>query len=64
VVLETQAQYDQHGLTPADGDATPRVPVIPEPSVSLLVMLAGAAAMLRRRRAGETLKTSSTSQLP
>jgi hypothetical protein len=64
VVLETQAQYDQHGLTPADGDATPRVPVIPEPSVSLLVMLAGAAAMLRRRRAGETLKTSSTSQHP
>ena len=50
VVLENRAQYDEHGLTPVDGDTTPRIPVVPEPSVSLLVMLAGAAALLRRRR--------------
>lgn len=50
VVLETRAQYDQHGLTPADGDTTPQIPVVPEPSTGLLVMLAGAAALLRRRR--------------
>jgi hypothetical protein len=50
VVLETQAQYDQYGLTPVDGDATPHIPNVPEPSVSLLVMLAGAAAVLRRKR--------------
>lgn len=50
VVLETQAQYDQHGLTPADGNATPHVPNVPEPSTSLLVMFAAAAAMLRRKR--------------
>ena len=64
VVLETQAQYDQHGLTPADGDTTPQIPVVPEPSTGLLVMLAGAAAMLRRRRSGESLKPSSATQLP
>ncbi len=50
VVLETQAQYDQYGLTPADGDATPHIPNVPEPSTSLLVMLAAAAAPLRRKR--------------
>ena len=51
VVLETQQQYKDHGLTPADGDATPKVPSVPEPSTGLLVMLATAAAMLRRKRA-------------
>lgn len=50
VVLETQQQYDEHGLTPADGDATPHIPNVPEPSSSLLVMLATAAALLRRKR--------------
>ena len=50
VVLETQQQYDEHGLTPADGDATPHIPSVPEPSSSLLVMLAAAAALLRRKR--------------
>jgi hypothetical protein len=50
VVLETQQQYADHGLTPADGDATPHIPSVPEPSSSLLVMLAAAAALLRRKR--------------
>jgi hypothetical protein len=50
VVLETQQQYDDHGLTPADGSATPRIPSVPEPSSGLLAMLAAAAALLRRRR--------------
>jgi hypothetical protein len=50
VVLETQQQYDEHGLAPADGDATPRIPNIPEPSTSLLLLLTAAAAALRRKR--------------
>jgi hypothetical protein len=50
VVLETQAQYDEFGLTPADGDATPHVPNVPEPSTSLLILLATTAAMMRRKR--------------
>lgn len=50
VVLETQQQYDEHGLTPADGSATPKIPIVPEPSTSLLVLLTSAAALLRRRR--------------
>jgi len=50
VVLETQQQYDDHGLTPVDGDATPHIPSVPEPSSGLLVMLAAAAALLRRKR--------------
>lgn len=51
VVLETQAQYDEHGLTPADGDATPKIPSVPEPSTGLLVLLTTAAALMRRKRA-------------
>lgn len=39
VVLETQEQYDQYGLTPVDGDATPHIPNAPEPAAGLLVML-------------------------
>jgi hypothetical protein len=50
VVLETEQQYKDHGLTPADGDATPHIPSVPEPSSSLLVMLAAAASLLRRKR--------------
>ncbi len=50
VVLETQQQYKDHGLTPADGDATPKVPNVPEPSTGLLVILTTAAALMRRRR--------------
>ncbi|MES2658117.1 MAG: VIT domain-containing protein [Verrucomicrobiota bacterium] len=50
VVLETQQQYDEHGLTPADGDATPKIPSVPEPSTGLLVILTTAAALMRRKR--------------
>lgn len=50
VVLETQQQYEEHGLTPADGSATPQVPSVPEPSSSLLVILAATAALMRRKR--------------
>ncbi len=51
VVLETQQQYADHGLTPADGDATPKVPSVPEPSTGLLILLTTATALMRRRRA-------------
>ncbi len=50
VVLETEQQYRDHGLTPADGDATPKIPSVPEPSTGLLVILATAAALMRRKR--------------
>ncbi|MES2438482.1 MAG: VIT domain-containing protein [Verrucomicrobiota bacterium] len=50
VVLETQQQYEEHGLTPADGSATPSVPNVPEPSTGLLILLTTAAAMMRRKR--------------
>ncbi len=50
VVLETQQQYDEHGLTPADGDATPKIPGVPEPSTGLLFLLTTAAALMRRKR--------------
>jgi hypothetical protein len=50
VVLETQKQYAEHGLAPADGSTTPNVPNVPEPSTSLLVILATAAALMRRKR--------------
>ena len=50
VVLETQQQYDEHGLTPVDGDAVPGIPNIPEPSTGLLVLIAGLMAAMRRKR--------------
>ena len=50
VVLETEAQYERHGLTPADTSATPHVPTVPEPSTSLLLLLSTAAALLWRKR--------------
>lgn len=50
VVLETQQQYEEHGLTPADGSATPQVPSVPEPSSSMLVILAATTALMRRKR--------------
>jgi Vault protein inter-alpha-trypsin domain len=50
VVLETQAQYDQNGLNPVDPSATPQIPSIPEPSSSIMIVIAAAASMLRRKR--------------
>jgi hypothetical protein len=51
VVLETQAQYAAHGLTPGDPSASPQVPNIPEPTTGLLVLLSLTAALMRRKRA-------------
>ena len=45
VVLETQAQYDRHGLSPVD-PAT--VPIVPEPG-SAALLLGGALCMVLRR---------------
>jgi hypothetical protein len=50
VVLETMEQFHAHGLEPVDGDATPRIPGVPEPSSSLLFLIAATAAMMRRKR--------------
>jgi hypothetical protein len=50
VVLETDQQYKDHGLTPADGDATPQIPNVPEPSVWLMWVISASAALLRRTR--------------
>lgn len=50
VVLETQQQYEEHGLTPADGEATPQVPNVPEPSASMLLLITMATALMRRKR--------------
>lgn len=47
VVLETQAQYDRHGLEPVDAAS---VPAIPEPSPAALFVLAGALLLICRRR--------------
>ena len=49
VVLETQEQYDRHGLKPVD-PAT--VPVVPEPGTAALLLLgAGWLGSRRMRRA-------------
>lgn len=50
VVLETAEQYAKHGLEPVDGEATPQLPSVPEPSVAWLVMVAALAAAFGRRR--------------
>ncbi|MEO5915940.1 MAG: PEP-CTERM sorting domain-containing protein [Luteolibacter sp.] len=50
VVLETQRQYAENGLTPGDPSASPGIPNVPEPSTGLLVILTTAAALMRRRR--------------
>ena len=50
VVLETMEQFEKHGLTPADASAAPRIPGVPEPSTSLLLLIAGVAAASRRKR--------------
>ena len=48
VVLETQEQYDRHGLDPSANPGA--VPTIPEPG-SAFLLLAGAGWLLRRRKA-------------
>jgi hypothetical protein len=50
VVLETMEQYEKHGLKPVDENSVPQVPAVPEPSSSLLVLLAAMAAACRRKR--------------
>jgi hypothetical protein len=50
VVLETQAQYERHGLEPADPT---KVPMIPEPPILLLALIAAVVVgveLARRRR--------------
>ncbi|WP_193214606.1 PEP-CTERM sorting domain-containing protein [Luteolibacter marinus] len=54
VVLETEEQYKKHGLEPVDDDATPKIPGVPEPSTSLLLLIAGMAAACRRSRRSRT----------
>ena len=50
VVLETLQQFRDHGLEPVDGDATPKIPSVPEPSSSILFLLAAIAGLMRRKR--------------
>jgi len=47
VVLESQAQYDEAGLTPADGS---QVPTVPEPGTWALILSLALALVLARRR--------------
>ncbi|RYD37136.1 MAG: PEP-CTERM sorting domain-containing protein [Verrucomicrobiaceae bacterium] len=50
VVLETDDQYAEHGLTPTGTDAAPQIPVVPEPSSGLLFLLTTGLALFIRRR--------------
>jgi hypothetical protein len=51
VVLETAEQYKEHGLKPIDPNTAPQIPGVPEPSTTLLLLLATSAAVFRRHRA-------------
>jgi hypothetical protein len=51
VVLETVEQYKQHGLEPIDPNTAPQIPGVPEPSTTILILLATSAAVFRRHRA-------------
>lgn len=48
VVLETRQQFEDFGLDPVDPAAAASMPVVPEPSAALLLML-GSLFFLRRR---------------
>jgi hypothetical protein len=50
VVLETDEQYTEHGLVPTGTDATPQMPVVPEPATGLLFLLTTGLALFVRRR--------------
>ena len=50
VVLETAEQYERAGLEPVDPTSVPNVPVVPEPSVWWLLVLAGMGGVWRRKR--------------
>lgn len=50
VVLETMEQFERHGLKPVDASAAPSIPGVPEPSSSMLLLIAGVAGLMRRRR--------------
>lgn len=50
VVLETKQQYADHGLEQADGNASPHIPNVPETSTSLLLLVAAASMLFRRKR--------------
>jgi hypothetical protein len=50
VVLETAEQYKRAGLEPVDPTSVPNVPVVPEPSVWWLLVLAGMSGIWRRKR--------------
>lgn len=52
VVLEQKSQFEAAGLDQLSANATPSVPVIPEPSTGLLALFGGALLALRRRRKG------------
>jgi hypothetical protein len=47
VVLEAKAQYDEAGLSPADGS---QVPTVPEPGTWALILSLALALLLARRR--------------
>lgn len=49
VVLETQEQFKRAGLDQVDESSTPSIPGIPEPSISLLLILASSLLWRRRR---------------
>jgi len=50
VVLEEAAQYKRFGLEQVDTQTTPTVPTVPEPSTSLLIILATASLLSKRNR--------------
>lgn len=50
VVLETQEQYDKHGLVPIGSETAPHVPSIPEPQCFFLLMIGSFIIFVRRNR--------------